>query len=185
MKINTFLFIWIATAIGVMGCAETPKRKSDRPLQAVTQVDLEKYLGLWYEIARFPFGIQEGCFATTATYKRRSDGKIDVLNQCKQGSFTGSESTAHGKAWIVDKKTNAKLKVSFNFFMGLFGGGDYWIIDLAPDYSYSVVSEPKGRYLWILSRTPQMDETTYTQILDRLKQDGFMIEYLQQTPQQP
>jgi apolipoprotein D and lipocalin family protein len=99
------------------------------------------------------------------------------------GSFDGKINSAHGKAWIVDANTQAKLKVSFNFFMGLFGGGDYWIIRLADDYSYSVVSEPKGRFLWILSRSPQMDANLYLSLVEDLKDEGFLVEYLQKTPQ--
>jgi len=173
----------IVSYIFIVGCAESSKRVNESPLQTVAEVEVDRYLGLWYEIARFPFSIQEGCWGTTAIYTRRSDGKIDVLNECRLGSIDGERSRAHGKAWIVDSETNAKLKVSFNFFMGLFGGGDYWIIDLARDYSYSVVSEPKGRYLWILSRTPRLDDEVYAQILARLKADGFLIEYLEKTVQ--
>lgn len=165
------------------GCAEDSKRISDHPLQSVSHVDLAQYVGIWYEIARFPFSIQDGCTATTATYSKREDGKIDVLNRCRMGTPDGEESIAKGTARVVDSVTNAKLKVSFNFFMGLFGGGDYWVIDLAPDYSYAVVSEPKGRYLWILSRTPQMDEMIYAAIVARLKTDGFQTEYLLKTRQ--
>lgn len=165
------------------GCAESSKRASDHPLKTIESLDIDRYLGTWYEIARFPFSIQEGCYATTATYSKLKNGRIGVLNRCLMGSFEGSESVAKGEAWVVNSKTNAELKVSFNFFMGLFGGGDYWVIELAPDYSYSVVSEPKGRYLWILSRTPQMKDEVYSGILERLKADGFQTEFLEKTPQ--
>ncbi len=180
---KTTVLLLLSCCVWISGCGESSKRKSDQPLQTVASVDLQKYLGTWYEIARFPFSIQEGCHATTATYSLRTDGKIDVFNSCRMGAMDGEASEAHGKAWIVDTASNAKLKVSFNFFMGLFGGGDYWIIRLAPDYSYSVVSEPKGRYLWILSRNPQMSDALYQEILASLKGDGFLVEYLQKTPQ--
>lgn len=184
MNLKNFLLnIVLLILVVLSGCSESSKRVSDKPLQAVSKVDLDRYLGKWYEIARFPFSIQEGCHATTATYSMRSDQKIDVLNECRMGAFDGGLSTANGKAWVVDRETGAKLKVSFNFFMGLFGGGDYWVIRLADDYSYSVVSEPKGRYLWILSRTPEMSQAVYDSIVESLKADGFLVEYLQKTPQ--
>ncbi len=183
MKTVVLSILFVIAGIGLSGCGESSKRVSNTPLQTVSNVDLDRYLGKWYEIARFPFSIQEGCVAITATYALRDDGKIDVLNECRMDSFDGEENIAQGKAWIVDRSTNAKLKVSFNFFMGLFGGGDYWIIRLADDYSYSVVSEPKGRYLWILSRTPQLDSNIYETIIQSLKSDGFLVEYLKRTPQ--
>lgn len=179
---QSFTFFLCATLLFI-SCGETSKRESATPLQAVASVDLDRYLGTWYEIARFPFSIQEGCHGTTATYERRDDGKISVLNRCLLGSFDGHENVAKGTAWAPNAATPSKLKVTFNFFMGLFGGSNYWIIDLAPDYSYSVVSEPEGRYLWILSRTPQLNDEIYESILARLKTDGFKTEFLQKTPQ--
>lgn len=181
---NWKTLICLAMTFGsLLGCGEKSKRKSSEPLESVSYVDLDRYLGLWYEIARFPFSIQEGCFDTTAEYSLLKEGEIKVVNTCLKGSFTGKPDVAKGSAKVIDKETNAKLKVSFNFFMGLFGGANYWIIDLDDDYQYAVVSEPEGRYLWILSRTPKMEEKTYEEILDRLKEDGFQIEYLQKTPQ--
>ncbi|MGA0162854.1 MAG: lipocalin family protein [Bdellovibrionota bacterium] len=176
-------FTLVIISLSFLGCGESSKRKSSKPLEAVSSVDLNRYLGLWYEIARFPFGIQEGCFDTTAEYSLLKEGEIKVVNKCLKGSFDGKLDEAKGSAKVIDKETNAKLKVSFNFFMGLFGGANYWIIDLDDDYQYAVVSEPEGRYLWILSRTPKMEESVYKEILARLKDDGFLIEYLQKTPQ--
>lgn len=180
--VNLLLISFIA--VSSQGCGETSKRNSGTPLQAVEFVDLDKYLGDWYEIARFPFSIQDGCFGSQANYSKKNDGNISIINKCNMGAFDGQENVAEGKAWVVDKKYQAKLKISFNFFMGLFGGGDYWITHLAPDYSYSVVSEPQGRYLWILSRTKKMDEDLYSEIVQKLKNDGYQVEYLQKTPQQ-
>lgn len=176
-------WIALAFAVGLIGCSESSKRRSEEPIQAVDHLDINRYQGRWYEIARFPFSIQKGCVATTATYTLRDDHRLDVLNECRKGGFDGDATRAKGIAEIVDSAFPAKLKVSFNFFMGLFGGANYWVIDLAKNYSYAVVSEPDGRYLWILSRTPQMDKSVYKQIIDRLRSDGFMVEYLELTPQ--
>jgi apolipoprotein D and lipocalin family protein len=136
-------------------------------------------MGTWYEIARFPFRVQEGCFGTTATYALRADGTVSVLNQCRKGSFGGQLSTAEGTARVVDATSNAKLAVTFFWPFS----GDYWIIDLGKEYEYAVVSVPSRQYLWILSRTPTMPDAVYARILDRLRAQGFDTRGLIKTPQ--
>jgi apolipoprotein D and lipocalin family protein len=149
------------------------------PLDVVPHVDLERYVGKWYEISRFPNRFQEGCVATSATYSLRSDGGIDVFNQCRRKTLGGELSSIRGKAWVMDKTTNAKLKVSF--FRPF--SGPYWIIDLGEDYEYAVVGHPQRKYLWVLSRTPRMDEETYRKILERLKTNSYDVDRLFMTPQ--
>ena len=139
------------------------------PLDVVSFVDLERYMGTWYEIARYPHRFQEGCVGTTATYSLRDDGKVDVLNQCYKGNVDGELKKAHGKAWVVDSGTNAKLKVSFFWPFT----GDYWIIDLGERYEYAVVGHPDRRYLWILSRSPEMDDQLYNNIIEKLKTQSY------------
>lgn len=139
------------------------------PLDVVSFVDLERYMGTWYEIARYPHRFQEGCVGTTATYSLRDDGKVDVLNQCYKGKVDGELKEAHGKAWVVDSGTNAKLKVSFFWPFT----GDYWIIDLGARYEYAVVGHPDRRYLWILSRSPEMDDQLYNNIIEKLKTQSY------------
>lgn len=147
-------------------------------LDTVPYVDLDQYLGTWYEIASYPAFFQKGCVATKATYSVREDGKIDVLNECRLKTLDGKPKKANGLATVVDPKTNAKLKVRFFIF-----SGDYWIIDLDKDYQFAVVSAPSMKYLWVLSRTPQMDDQTYRDILTRLKEKGFDLSKLRLTPQ--
>jgi apolipoprotein D and lipocalin family protein len=149
------------------------------PLETVPKVDLERYMGTWYEIASFPQRFQKGCVASMATYLLRKDGKVDVLNQCKDKTLDGKVRNAKGKAWIVDKQTHAKLKVSFFWPFS----GDYWIIDLDPNYEYAVIGHPKRTYLWILSRNRQMDPGTYEAILQRLKAQHYDISRLNKTLQ--
>jgi apolipoprotein D and lipocalin family protein len=148
-------------------------------LQAVRRVDLQRYLGTWYEIASFPQSFQRGCTATTATYSLREDGEIEVLNQCRKGSVDGPLDKAKGVARVADKATNAKLEVSF--FRPFWGA--YWIIDLGPDYEYAVVGHPSRDYLWILSRTPELSEETYRNILTRLQAQGYDTSRLVRTRQ--
>lgn len=175
----TFAALALA-ATSLFGCAaSTTERLNLPPLQTVARVELGRYLGTWYEIASFPQSFQEGCTATTATYKLREDGEIDVLNRCNKGSVTGPEDRAEGRARVVDPTTNAKLEVSF--FRPFWGS--YWIIDLAPDYSYAVVGHPDRDYLWILSRTPVMADETYADILGRLTRVGYETGRLQRTAQ--
>jgi len=135
-------------------------------LEVVPHVELEKYLGKWYEIAHLPAKFQEGCNETTATYTLLKDGNVSVLNTCKRN---GEVKTAKGKAKVVDKATGAKLKVTF--FWPFYG--DYWIIKLGKDYEYSVVGTPNLKYLWILSRTPRMDSKLFSELTEFAKSRGF------------
>jgi len=147
----------------VAGCKYMDKEPSP-PLETVSHVDLNRYMGVWYEIARYPNSFQKGCVGSRATYSLMDNGKVSVLNECYDGSLSGKLRAAKGKAWVVDKETNSKLKVSFFWFFA----GDYWIIDIANDYSYVVVGHPKRKYLWILSRNKTMEDATYEAILRRL-----------------
>jgi len=145
-------------------------------LEVVPHVELEKYLGKWYEIAHLPAKFQEGCNETTATYTLSKDGSISVLNQSIKN---GKMKQAKGKAKVVDRKSNAKLKVTF--FWPFYG--DYWIIALGNDYDYAVVGTPNRKYLWILSRTPQMDDKLYSQLIEYAKSKGFDVNKLIKTLQ--
>jgi apolipoprotein D and lipocalin family protein len=149
------------------------------PLTTVSHVHLERYLGRWYEIASFPQSLQRGCTGTTATYSGRADGGIEVVNRCRKGSLGGKESTAQGRARVVDPTTNAKLEVSF--FRPFWG--DYWIIELGSSYEHAVVGHPSRDYLWILSRTPTMDDGLCEAILSRLRAQGYEVERLVRTLQ--
>jgi len=145
-------------------------------LTTVPYVDLDRYVGKWYDIASFPQRFQKGCACTMAKYTKNIDGTISVTNTCNKD---GKEKIATAKAKVVDAKTNAKLSVQFFWPFK----GKYWIIDLADDYSYAVVGHPNRKYLWILSRTPVMDATVYQQVLNRIAAKGFDLSMLQKTPQ--
>jgi apolipoprotein D and lipocalin family protein len=148
-------------------------------LKVVPYVKLEQYTGTWYEIARYPHRFQEGCVASKAVYEIAPDGKIEVYNECRQGSMEGPVKSVRGKAKVVDPVTNAKLKVTF--FWPFYG--DYWIIDLGENYEYAVVGHPSRKYLWVLSRTPEMEEGVYQTILERLEKQGYDAGRLVRTPQ--
>lgn len=149
---------------------------SPPPLPTVASVDLSRYVGTWHEIARYPFGIQDrNCGRdTTADYTLLASGQISVINRCLRAD--GTAFVADGIAWVMDPQTRARLQVSFlpAFLRALpIGRGDYWIIELAPDYSWVVIGEPKRRYLWVLARSPNLPQETLAGILGRLPTHGY------------
>jgi apolipoprotein D and lipocalin family protein len=148
-----------------------------QPLETVPNVDLARYMGKWYEIASFPQRFQKGCTCTTAEYTLTDKGYAIVVNRCRKDSVNGKEVSISGKAFIDKGFGNARLKVQFFWPFK----GKYWIIDLADDYSYAVVSHPNRKYLWILSRTPVMDPVVYAGIIERLKAKGLDTEKLVRT----
>lgn len=171
---------FLCLAAGVTQAVPEASGSDPRPLRTVTHVDLTRYVGTWYEIASYPQRFQKGCTATTAIYTLREDGKIQVVNRCNRDSLDGRETVARGRARVIDRETNAKLKVTF--FWPFWG--DYWIIDLGRDYEYAVVGHPKRKYLWILSRTPFMDTTVYEGIIERLRGQGYDTTRLVRTLQE-
>jgi len=146
-------------------------------LQTVASVDLKKYAGKWYEISSYPQYFQKNCTNTTAEYIPTDQGYMIVHNRCNKDSILGKVSTINGKIFVVGNSGNAKLQVQFFWPLR----SKYWIIDLAEDYSYAVVSQPNKKYLWILSRAPSMDEAIYNKIISRLKEKGFDTDLLRQT----
>lgn len=164
----TRLAAMLAAGLALAGC-QPSGRDSTAPLATVERVDLDRYLGRWFEIARYENRFERGCAGVTADYALRDDGLISVTNTCYQGSLEGERREANGRARIVDGSRNTKLEVSF---FGPFWG-DYWIIGLDEDYRWALVSEPKGRFLWILSREPQMEEDVLAARLEELQALGF------------
>lgn len=152
--------------------------------KTVASVDLERYLGRWYEIATYPIPAQRNCAATTATYGLNDNGTVSVFNECRRGGLEGRYDSIRGYAKIVDSETNAKLKV---FFFPIFGA-PYWVIEADgrggdQPYDWAVVGSSSRSFLWILSRTPQMDETRLAAILERLAARGYDIGKLKFTEQ--
>jgi apolipoprotein D and lipocalin family protein len=153
------------------------------PLDTVDKVDLHKYLGKWYEIARFEQKFQKGCTAVTAEYSIKKRGGIKVVNTCRLQSPDGELKTAKANAWVKDKETNAKLKVQF-FLRGIrlpIFAGNYWILELGEDYDYALIGDPSREYLWILSRTSKMDEGLYQELVALAKDKHFDVTKLKKT----
>ena len=153
-------------------------------LVTVNQVDLSKYTGLWYEIAKIPNSFQGQCaYGTTAEYKLLEDGEIQVINKCFKSD--GEPDVAEGLAKVVDKKTNSKLEVSFFSILGFRPfWGDYWIIGLDDNYQWAVVGSPNRKYGWVLSRTPSLPDETMQKIFSILKEQHYNPDSFEMSPQQ-
>jgi apolipoprotein D and lipocalin family protein len=160
-------------------CSSMPVGNPHVPEPAKT-VQLDRYTGLWYEIARYQNSFEKGCEAVTAQYDALEDGRIGIMNTCHKQSVNGVMSTATGKAKVVAGSNNAKLKVSF---FGPFYVGDYWILDHADDYSWSIVGEPSGRYLWILTRNAHPGDMLVDELYTRARRMGYEIKILRMVVQ--
>lgn len=145
-------------------------------------VDLGRYLGVWYELGRYENRFEHECQGVTAEYAKRADGLIDVVNTCHECDSRGRPRVATGRARVVTGSGNAKLKVSF---FGPFFLGNYWVLDHADDYAWSIVGEPSGRYLWILSRDPAPSSTLYEQLAERCRSLGYDMTRFRRTLQSP
>ena len=173
------LFLVLMLAISV-GCARVSIEPELPPLETVTSVDLTRYSGTWYEIARLPMWFQRDCVASQAIYTLLLNGNVGVKNQCLTTS--GDQKQAQGVATVVDENTNAKLYVVFdNWAAKLFSGwgsapteGNYWILYLDLDYRTALVGTPDREYLWVLSRTPTLEKAIYEKLVSLGKQKGYL-----------
>lgn len=180
MRFAQTVFVVAAALLGFSGRARA------QAAQAVPTLDLDRYLGRWYESARYPNRFQKQCLSdVTAEYARRDDGRLSVKNRCKtrDGSFDEVEGVAR---WEDQKAAPAKLKVRFapaflSFLSKVWG--DYWILALGPDYRYAVVGDPRHEYLWILARTPELSAADYEAALAAAKANGFDPAHLVKTRQ--
>jgi apolipoprotein D and lipocalin family protein len=175
-RVNSWLlFALLCWLLG--GCAGIESKGS---LHTVASVDLGRYAGTWYEIARLPMWFQRHCVDSKAVYALRSDGRVGVHNECVTDG--GGLDTAEGVATVVDTQTNARLMVVFdNWFARLFGSsreGNYWILDLDPDYRTALVGTPDRRYLWILAREPRIDADNYQRLVQLARKFGYPVERL-------
>lgn len=157
----------------------------EKPLATVDKVDLQRYAGTWYEIARLPQWFQRGCYDSTATYSLNDDGTVKVINRCQREGEQTSE--AEGTARVVPGSDNAKLKVRFDNWVSrlipTITEGNYWIIALDKDYQTVVIGEPSREYLWILARQSELPEDQYQALVQVAQEKGFPVEELQRNRQ--
>lgn len=163
------VFVCSVLAIGlVLGC------KTDPPLD-VAEVELSRFEGKWYEIARLPRPTQRGCENTTAHYRLKSDSELDVTNECVRD---GATTRVTARAVVTDPDVPGKLSIDVGAFYG-----DYWIVEVGGDYEYAVIGHPTRDYLWILSRTPTLDDAALRGVLDRVSERHFDVSRLEYTKQ--
>lgn len=162
-----FIILVLISSVNIMA-----QKDKSQPV-TVDQVDLSRYTGTWYEIAKIPNRFQKQCVAnTTATYSLNDDGTIKVINSCRESD--GGMDTAEGLAEVLDTATNSKLEVSFVSIFGIhLFWGDYWIIGLDDDYSYAVIGTPDRKYGWILSRTKKLPENKLADAYKILEDNGY------------
>jgi lipocalin len=137
----------------------------------VSTVDLNRYMGMWYEIARLPNYFERKLKCTSANYTLRDDGRITVLNKGYYLTDPQKSTSARGVAWIPDRNSPAKLKVQFFWPFS----GDYWIMELDKEYRYVLVGDPSHKYLWLLAREKEMDEQTYNMLLSKAVENGYDV----------
>ena len=182
MKIQAAL-LSLLVCLPVYG--QSNSQASDDSVKTIASLDVAKYLGTWYEIAKFPNWFQRKCASNTkAVYSVRPDGNLKVLNSCKAAD--GELLDAEGTARQIGAKDSPRLEVRFapawlSFLPMVWG--DYWVIDLDSQYQVAAVSDPRREYLWILSRTPQLDKKAYDDLLQRLQSQQFDTRKLELTPQ--
>lgn len=161
-------FAALCSTLLLAGC-HWGSRPSAPPLAVVPGVDLSRYAGKWYEIAKYPNRFQRGCAGATAEYTLAPDGKrVDVVNRCREIE-SGKERSVRGKARVVDPATNAKLSVTFFWPFS----GDYWILAVGEEYEYAVVGTPDRKYLWFLARTETIGDDLYGRLVDMARAGGF------------
>ena len=176
---KTLILLAIVVA-GFTRCATDTEPAGMIDKTTVKNMDLDRYLGTWYEIARFPNSFEKGLVGVTATYRYRKNGKIEVLNQGFQESLDGSLKKIKGKAKLPDENEPSRLKVSFF----LFFYSDYLVLELDQEnYQWAMVGSSSDNYLWFLCRQPQMDEELYAMLLERALERGYDVSRLEMVPQ--
>ena len=184
--ISTMSFIRAAalavSALALSGCVSGGDyRDQSVPIETVPALDLERYQGLWYEIARFPVSFEEGCVGVTAEYALDPDGSVKVTNSCREGSLDATPRTATARAEAADA-SGAKLKVDFVPFVP-FTSGDYWVLDIDEGYQTVVVGTPSGFAGWILARDPKISNARLQRGVKALQRNGYDANQLTLTPQ--
>ncbi len=184
-RLSTCLLVCSLATVPLVAAAS---QTTEGEVTAVASLDLERYAGQWYEIARLPNRFQRDCASdVTATYVLRDDGRIDVINSCRKADGESMGATGIAR-FASEDEPKSKLKVRFapSFMSFLpFVWADYWVIDLAADYSYAVVGHPNRNYLWVLSRTPTMDDRLYEEITERFVAQGYDATRVVRTKQSP
>lgn len=167
------VLVCVALGGGLLGCAKS----GDEEPEVVATLDLQRYAGTWFEIASVPVSAQEGCMGTQATYGLEGRGRFSVINVCHDG-VGGEVRRVNGTAWMRDPEEPGKLQVQFLWPFR----GNYWVLELDPDYEWALVGTPDRKHAWILSRSPRLDEEIVGRLVTRLRLDDYPIDRLRRTP---
>ncbi len=174
ISMNRLLIFFLTLSLMIISC-KSGEQMGKIDTTTVKQVDINRYVGRWYEIARFPHSFEKDLVGVTATYTLRKDGKIDVLNQGYVGTLDGRLKQAMGKAKIPNSEETGRLKVSFF----LFFYADYFILELdEADYQYAMIGSSSDKYLWILCRQPEMPAKTYQMLVSKAQSRGYNTDKL-------
>lgn len=184
-RIQSILFLFVLA--GLAGACDRPPdhRAAKTPPATVPEVDLGRYQGLWYEIARYPNGFERDCAGVTAEYAIRPDGTVGVTNTCRKGGVDGPVERAQGVARVSAGSGNARLTVKFAPSWVPFAAGDYWILALDEAYETALVGDPEGRYLWILARTPSISAQRFDNMTAIAARKGYDPDALEMTEHPP
>jgi lipocalin len=175
-KLGDYAFYLLLMLMMLTSCSSAQKIKE---MKLAENVDLDRYVGTWYEIARFPHSFENGLVGVTATYTMKENGRIEVINQGYKDSLDGELSRAVGKAKVAKSGNPAHLRVSFFWIFY----ADYLILELDADYQYVLVGSSSDKYLWILARKPQLDDETYTMLVAKARERGYDVSKLERVPQ--
>lgn len=167
-------FLLVLSTFFLTGCINHPA-----PITA-TDVELNRYMGTWYEIAAFPMFFERGCYCTKANYQLQTNNEVKVTNQCRRDNINNNWSIATGKAWVANPDDMSKLKVQFYWPIR----ANYWILYIDKDYQYAIVGSPNYDYLWILARKPTISSQTYEHLLSIVASKGYDSRHLKLTPQE-
>ena len=175
MSNSVLILFTVVVSICLSACAGPGAFDPTKAPPTVARVELDRYEGTWYEIARMPMWFQRNCLRSQATYGRLETGEVSVLNECDTAG--GGKESIRGRARVVDTKTNARLEVRFDNWFSVFipsqPQGNYWILYLDGDYRTVVVGTPDRKNLWIMARTPVIDESQYAKLVEIARGLGF------------
>lgn len=180
MSASSFGSRYLALSVAVIALVAAQGCYDDTPLDVAPTVDLARFQGKWYEIAKLPRVTEANCTGTVASYTLESNGALAVESHCRLGTFEGPVKSMTATAKVPDPAVPAKLALNFGGFYG-----DYWILEVGKSYEFAVVGHPSREYLWILSRTPHLDGVSLAAALARARDEKFDVDRLEYTVQVP
>jgi apolipoprotein D and lipocalin family protein len=175
-KFTRLAAITMLTLLSLSGCATTVSKS---PLKTVDHVDLGRFMGDWYVIGTIPWFVEKNNIGTMDIYRMRTDGRIDITYAFHKKELSAPRKEMHAVGTILDKQSNARWGVQFLWPFE----APYLVIDLAPDYSTTIIGYPSRDLIWIMARTPTLSETTYQTLLQKAAKQGYDVRRIVKVPQ--